>query len=162
MTGRKRKPARRAQVELRGSAQLAEDGGERRGAQRMLHRFQHFFRVGGEHEEDARDIETQGGEAGAIGRAIFDTREVMTNPENLFCLFARERAYENAGAKAACRRRVTLDQGRYFMERAAHQTAAKGPVDFDFTERQRARIGGRPGKPLDRLTKAGGRSIRCR
>jgi hypothetical protein len=48
------------------------------------------------------------------------------------------------------------------MERAAHEAAAEDPVDFRFAKGQRARIGSRPGKPLDREPQAGGRSVRSR
>jgi hypothetical protein len=150
VTRGEREPARRAQIEFRGPAQFSEDGGERRGAQRMFHHVQHFICVRREHEQDARDVETERFETGAIGCAVLDGREVMTNPESRLVFFAGERAHEDADAKAAGRSRIAFGLGRRFMERAAHQAAAESPVDFGFTEGQRARIDGRPGKPRDR------------
>ena len=148
MAGCQRHAATCAKIEFRGATQFAEHREQRARAQRLLHRLAHFLAVHRQHKNDARGIETESGQARSIGSAVLEGREFMAHPEDGFSFFHRQRTGENACAKSGGRRRVAFGNRRYFMERAAHQTAAENPVGLAGSQRKRRKIDARASEPL--------------
>ena len=148
MCGGKGKPARGAKIEFRCTAQFTEHGGERAGAQRLLHRLEHFAGIDGEHKKNAGGIQPEGGKSRSVGRAILERREFVTHPERRLFPESQCAREECRGKTGGCSR-IAFGGGRHFMECTPEKTAAEHTVEFREFKRKRRRVppsaaGGQP------------------
>lgn len=134
LAGAERQPPARGQIEdTRVSADLGQHGGEAATAQAFLEYPKSVGRFGDADDDQTARIETEAGEAGAIGEPGFARRRGLDDPQNR-AIVPCTKAGKHGDGKAGHGGRIAALVAAHLVKRGAAEATGKQAVETGYGE----------------------------